>query len=168
MVQWVPGHCELPGNELADQAAEQGTASSQDQCPITYSSARALILRTFKDPPPTRFQTIAVYGPSKGLLNEPMERLLSVEERRLMGQLRSGHCPKLRSYLHRIQAAPDALCPKCTLAEENNEHLTKCDATRTARIKHFGCDTPPLSSFVTSTQAWMAQLRETRPEWFPL
>jgi ribonuclease HI len=40
---WVPGHCNVPGNELADQAAAEGSSMNQEGIPWCFDVAKAKI-----------------------------------------------------------------------------------------------------------------------------
>ena len=59
---------------------------------------------------------------------DPSELALPRHYRTTLSQLRSGHCPKLQSYLHKINAAPSPNCPSCpnTPTPETVEHLFSC------------------------------------------
>ena len=41
--QWIPGHADIPGNDLADSAAKAATSLDEPQAPVSYGSACALI-----------------------------------------------------------------------------------------------------------------------------
>ncbi|KAH7725651.1 hypothetical protein AAVH_06833 [Aphelenchoides avenae] len=45
-VQWIPGHCDLYGNEAADQAVKEGAiADGQNDIAIDFNTAKAVIKR---------------------------------------------------------------------------------------------------------------------------
>ena len=50
-VKWLPAHVDIPGNELADQAAKEATELDDPSRGISFSSVKQLIKRNIKDPP---------------------------------------------------------------------------------------------------------------------
>ena len=67
ILQWVPGHCGLIGNEWADVAAGEAVTTviplQDHQQAITYNTAKVLIGRELVDPPTTHERTKAVFDP---------------------------------------------------------------------------------------------------------
>ena len=161
--QWVPGHCGLEGNELADQAANEARRLPGPRAPISYSSAKAYIRRAVRDAPPSHQRTLEIYGdrrppfPSATLGSNP--RRLST----LLAQLRGGHSCVLAAYRHRVDAAPSPTCPKCGEAPEDLEHwLQSCPATLGIRARIFGRVDPPLSVLTTDVDVVASYLRGLR------
>jgi ribonuclease HI len=160
-LQWIPGHCDLPGNDRADEEAKRAAASTdQGQRPVTLASARALVKRTIADPPPTHPRVAAVYGNTPPSLLSPTSR----EEEVLVAQLRSGHCPRLRAYRKLVDPTADPLCQRCQEEEETVEHwLQRCPALVTKRLDEFGTTDPPLSVLATAPRAVALLARRTIP-----
>ena len=75
-LQWVPGHCDLVGNDWADSAAGEADAAPQQHpddiidtpssSSISFEAARALILREIIDPPTTHQRTKTIYADDEG------------------------------------------------------------------------------------------------------
>ena len=51
-IQWIPGHCDIRGNILADSAAKFATTYPSPPKAVTLSSACAAIRKVTRDPPP--------------------------------------------------------------------------------------------------------------------
>ena len=42
-MQWIPAHCGIPGNEIADSLAKNGSEQHQEEKPTNYKEAKTLI-----------------------------------------------------------------------------------------------------------------------------
>lgn len=105
VLQWVPSHCGLPGNEMADQLAKQGTIEEQPDDGVTFPEKRTLIKALFKTP---REQDAY----------HALERWQQV----IIFRLRTGHC-RLNSHMYyTMRLAPSPKC-RCGEADETPEHV---------------------------------------------
>ena len=42
-IQWIPGHCDIPGNNRADKLARQGTSKAQHDEHVSYATSKLII-----------------------------------------------------------------------------------------------------------------------------
>jgi ribonuclease HI len=161
-LQWVPAHCGLVGNEIADGAAKAARSAPGPREPVTYASAKARIRRGIGDGPPAHHRTREIYGdrrpPFPGQSRDVPRKMSTT-----LARLRSGHALCLAEYRHRVGKADSPLCPKCKEAPENLVHwLQQCPATLALRHSCFGDGGPPLSVLTMGGPAVASYLRGLR------
>ena len=42
-IQWIPGHCDIPGNDRADKLARQGTSKTQHDEQVSYATSKQIV-----------------------------------------------------------------------------------------------------------------------------
>ena len=133
VLQWIPAHTGIAGNEVADQLAKEGSKKEQPHSKLNYQEARTLIRNKSK----CHFnKRNGGYNPHQDALH-----LLSRREQTTIFRLRTGHCG-LNSHLKRIGVKPSALCP-CGEADQSPEHVLQfCPLFTEERQQTWPEDTP--------------------------
>ena len=136
-IQWIPGHADIPGNELADAAAKEATTSIDSAPPPT--SIRGImpaINESVKDEPPSHQRTAAVYSHYS---SKREHQINNRADQTLLARIRSGHSLLFKAYKHRISATGDPHCNRCSEdAIDDLEHWLVCNGTAEARMRIFG------------------------------
>ena len=124
-ILWVPGHCNLRGDELADLEAKLGSESAQPSVPLDSSTRAALIRREERQSSLTHPRLTALYT------TRPREKeaLLQKADRTNLIRFRCGHHPHLRRWQHMTGMSETDSCRLCAEEEESFEHLwLRCHA----------------------------------------
>ena len=141
-VQWVPSHCGIAGNDVADTLAALGSAETQIGMPLAHDVAKAAIRRSTKirwNCAKEHVQT-EWHATAAGILGSHIHSVdLNRSHAVTVTQLRTGHCPILMNYLHRVGRAASPTCPHCHQEEDSAEHfLIRCPALQSLRGSVFG------------------------------
>ena len=96
-ILWVPGHCNLHGNELADLEAKLGSEVAQPSASLDSSTRAALIRREERQSSLTHLSLTALYTTRP---REEEEDLLQKADRTDLIRFRYGHHPHLRRWQH--------------------------------------------------------------------
>jgi ribonuclease HI/endonuclease/exonuclease/phosphatase (EEP) superfamily protein YafD len=130
---WIPGHCEVLGNDEADQEAERGRISRANVIQpenTTESLQRRMTSGEGSHPVISHERISRVY--TRQLRAE--ENCMNKQDRTNLSRFRTGHHPALRYYQHRIGMADSADCRLCGESTEDMEHLwLHCDALNRVR-----------------------------------
>ncbi|GFU80040.1 RNase H domain-containing protein [Trichonephila clavipes] len=129
VLQWIPGHCGVTGNELVDHLAKKEASIQQiTKKAVLFTSARRIIKKKLNDPSSRRF---AVRNSNKiwwiNLKDLPMWPIpKAVAEFRLT----TGHDCLLK-HLHRVHAAQTPTCTLCDFREDMDaDHIRHCPALK--------------------------------------
>ena len=125
VLQWVPAHCGLPGNELADQLAKLGASAPQSNNTVSHREMKTLI-KAVNAPPPL-----------KDDLN-----LLSRQDQVIIFRLRTEHNRLNKHMHHKLRIATSPLCP-CGEAPQTGKHILQdCSRYQQLRRSTWASDTP--------------------------
>ena len=120
---WVPSHCRIEGNDMADKLAGHGTKMDQKEIGVTSKIVKARIKREkWKINHERALQTYRDRRQPQVKIEGKWPR----QVRRLYSRLRTGHSKELKHYSWRIEKSDDMEC-ECGAERETIEHVvTEC------------------------------------------
>ena len=138
IIQWVPGHSNIPGNEMADARAKEATMEPGEGRAVSFKSACSTINRHIKDTPMSEWnhaRSAAVYS----AFSESQEKkVTSREDQVLLARVRAGRYLGLAETRARFKKTTDPSCARCGAEVEDLEHWIECPGTMEARYRIFG------------------------------
>ena len=147
-LSWVPGHCDIAGNEMADKLARNGSAATfcgpEPALPLSGSIAQLMTKRWAEIAHLKYWESVTTCRQSKLWLVGPHLNVtryllrLSRDTLRNLVSVITGH-GKFRKHLHRMGLSENPLCLECGLEEETSFHFVcECPALSIARSREFG------------------------------
>lgn len=145
---WVPGHCDVSGNETADSLARNGSERAaigpEPFVPISVANVKGLIENNARIHHTTRWNQGAECRQAKLLGCQPSKARarqiigLSRDKIQSVVSVLTGHC-RLNYHLNLLNIADDPSCVSCDTAEETAEHfLCQCPAYQQRRLSTLG------------------------------
>ena len=124
VLQWIPAHTGIQGNEMADQLAKEGREKEQPPSHLSYREVKTLIHNKKKAIFHCKTEG---YSPNQDALHQ-----LARHQQTVIFRLRTGHC-RLNSRLKRTGVKTSAQCP-CGEADKTPEHyLQSCSLHQQAK-----------------------------------
>ena len=120
LIVWSPGHCDLPGNELADHQAKLAAAVIQPDNALEPATRRPFIHRSCR-PSPIQHERLTEAYPS--LPDEQIKTSYAKTEHADLARFRCGHHPALRRLKHLVRISEDVVCRMCGEEVESAEYL---------------------------------------------
>ena len=113
VLQWIPAHCGIPGNEKADELAKAGGNLLQTHPSQSFKEIKTLLKQSMKM---KWSRKNGGYKPELDNINS-----LSRNEQTKIFRLRTGHCG-LRAHLHKMGLRDTAAC-SCGALKQTPEHI---------------------------------------------
>lgn len=125
VLQWIPSHCGIEGNEKADELAKHGAEKEQEDNAVSLTELNTITRALFRSP---------AQKDSLHLLTRP--------EQVTIFRLRTGH-NRLNKHLHsKLKVVPSPMCP-CGEAEQDTLHILQdCGSFKNLRGKMWPEPTP--------------------------
>ena len=137
VMQWIPGHSNTPGNDVADKLAKTGSKQEQPQTPTTLQTAKKILKTANKETWMNRwamgntgrevYKYMACPNPKDNI------SLLERRDQSTIFRLRTQHI-QLNDHLSRILPQHTPECRMCTHPKETvKHHLFECPALENLR-----------------------------------
>ncbi|KAK7100610.1 hypothetical protein V1264_023530 [Littorina saxatilis] len=125
VLQWIPAHCGIPGNERADELAKEGAVEDQPENTVSFSEQKTIIKALMR--PRT---------------NRDDYHTMSREQQVNLIRLRTGH-NRLNAHMNRkFKLAPSPTCA-CGQEDQTAEHiLQRCPLLDEERKEVWPSPTP--------------------------
>ena len=133
VLQWIPSHCNIPGNEEADTLAKEGGKLGQEDDGVTYEEAKTIIKEKQK-------KKWNIQHPEHNS-HDPYYQL-SREDQVIIFRLRTGHSRLNHHMFTKFHIGESAACP-CGAAAMTTEHfLQDCPTLQNLRAETWPAETP--------------------------
>ena len=125
-IQWIPEHCDTPGNDRADKLARQGTSKTQHDEQVSYATSMQIVQTKSRKIWHDRWacgNTGRLYYQHQQTPNQtdPINQLHRAHQTAIFC-LRTHHAP-LNAHLHRIKKEHQAKCVYYPNNDEPVEHF---------------------------------------------
>jgi len=147
VVQWIPGHSEIPGNDMADEEANVAArVTTEEGRRISWKAARTIVKAVIPENEIQHPRIKMTYA----CMSSSRERQISNRGDQVsLARLRTGHHLDFGATKHRYNEREDPSCPRCrewniegTMQQpfclDNLEHWLECEPLEAARMRNFG------------------------------
>ena len=125
-LQWIPGHTDIHGNDIADRLAKEGAAKPQNSSPCNMNTARQLLKSQYNDIWLKRWENGTTGRRYFAERNRPQPKDdlngLCRRSQSLIFQFRTGHAP-VNYHLNRIKPGHEPMCRHCHYPYETVDHI---------------------------------------------
>jgi len=139
-LQWIPGHSNIEGNEIADEIAKEACDLDQTNVPIGLPTTKAVIKRWVKANWEEEIkQTDTFYNRTTGGKSRNVPGL-SRKDDILIAQLKTGKTPVVRACLafYKKKDRNERMCTECGVVEDVEHLLLTCRQWGRERQIHLG------------------------------
>ncbi|GFS22630.1 ATP-binding cassette sub-family A member 1, partial [Elysia marginata] len=160
-LQWIPGHCNITGNERADTLAKKGSTAQQQNTTTSFRTAQQIIRNNSTE---EWLNGWATGKTGRSLFTymatpNPKDSINSLERRDqvIIFRLRTHHAP-VNAHLNRIQPMTPLVCHFCDAPYETTTHLLfQCTSLQDLREEYL----PPRPDAWNTLYSNSQQLKKT-------
>ncbi|GFR68145.1 RNA-directed DNA polymerase from [Elysia marginata] len=160
-LQWIPGHCNITGNEIADTLTKKGSTAQQQNTTTSFRTAQQIIRNNSTE---EWLNGWATGKTGRSLFTymatpNPKDSINSLERRDqvIIFRLRTHHAPD-NAHLNRIQPMTPPVCHFCDAPYETTTHLLfQCTSLQDLREEYL----PPRSDAWNTLYSNSQQLKKT-------
>ena len=155
VLQWIPAHTGIRGNEIADQLAKEGREKEHPPSHLSYREVKTLIHDKKKA---ILHCKTAGYNPNQDALHQ-----LPRHQQTIIFSLRTGHC-RLNSHLKGISVKTSAQCPVERRTKHQNITYSPahCISKQGSRYGPHVCPSKPSSGGLQRICSWHPSMRHFR------
>ena len=148
---WVPAHCNIEGNEIADSLAKEGAqlhlTGTKPVVPVSYDSAIKAIKRYPLAKLKEVWRTASTCRTAKLFISKPISGVtkyalsLKKNQLRILIGIITGHA-RFKVHLMRLGRVHDTVCEDCLEGDDDSVHyVCTCPAFGRARLRIFNSET---------------------------
>jgi len=128
-IMWSPSHCEIRGNDMADDLANEGRTKDQAQATWTHDTAKSRIKSHAKIKILHR-EEHTIYRKEDGTTRIPKSSGNNRGNQVLASRVRSNHHPDTLYWRRKMGLAEEDTCRLCKMAQESAHHIIReCPVT---------------------------------------